>query len=295
MEMNKILNLKLALVSTSLLTLSLIGNGVLLSQHKNLQKERDKSFLELDSLLSAKLSIDKDLDQSKAEIFSYKKKNVELQNTMVAKDLVLNSYKSHLQEMQDDNATVKSLRKKLNEYEKLRDECEKLVNEYIKENERLSTQNNILNQSVNKLSQQLEEIKVTVAFAKNLKVSDISVLNYKVSTKRNTLTSRAKRVNRVSASFVIDENPFCIPGTKEIYMVVYDSKGNVLSSQDKKFIKKSSSKEQIYSTSKSVDYKNEALSTRIDFLTEQKLLRGKYHIELYIDGNYSGKKEFILK
>jgi len=148
---------------------------------------------------------------------------------------------------------------------------------------------------MNKLSQELADLKEKLELAKNLKAYDILIVNFKVSGKNIKPTLKAKRVNRISATFNLSENAVADPGYKEIYMVVYDTRGSVVGPQNKKFTNKSSKKEQIYSTSKPLEYKNEEVKITMNFDTEQKLVKGKYKIELYVDGAYSGKKEFVLR
>lgn len=295
METIKNSNMKLTIITISLFLLSFVGNVIFLSKHSGLKSEKDRAVLKMDSLLSVKLLVDKALDQAKNQIESYKGKNAELDKTITDMDLKLSASKTQVEKLVNDNASVNALRKKLKESQKLRDECEKVVNDYMKDNDKLQAQNNMLNQSMNKLSQELADLKEKFEFAKNLKAYDMVIINYKISRKSNKPTVKAKRVNRVSAIFYLAENHVAESGFKELYMVVYDTKGNVIGTQDKKFTNKFSNKEQIYSTSKPLEYKNEEVKINIDYDAEQKLFKGKYKVEIYVDGTYSGKKEFELR
>ncbi|MBA3972297.1 MAG: hypothetical protein H0X46_09175 [Bacteroidetes bacterium] len=286
---------KLTIIVASLLLLSLIGNGIFFSTHNGLKRERDATELKMDSLLSVKLLVDKELNQAKTEREAYKGRNSELDKTLADMDSKLNDSKMQVDKLVKDNASVNSLRKKLKESEKLREDCSKLVSDYIKDVERLEAQNNLLNKSVNLLSQELETLKGKLELAKNIKVYDMIVINYKVTKKSNKPTIRARKVNRVSATFNLAENSVAESGFKEIFMVVYDAKGGILGSQNKKFTNKSTKKEQVFSASKPLEYKNEEVKMTINFDTEQKLVKGTYKVEIYVDGASSGKKDFVLR
>ncbi|MBA3706918.1 MAG: hypothetical protein H0W84_13765 [Bacteroidetes bacterium] len=294
METNKNSNKKLVIV-IALFILSLLGNVLFFGKQSGIKSERDHAVLRMDSLLSVKLLVDKELDQAKTEMDSYKGKNSELDKTLVDMDSKLSASKIQVERLVKDNASVNTLRKKLKESQKLRDECQKVVNDYIKDNEKLQAQNNTLNQSMNKLSQEIADLKEKLELAKNLKAYDMAIINYKVSGKSSKPTIKAKKVNRISATFDLAENAVAEPGYKEIYMIVYDPKGGTVGPQNKKFTNKSSKREQIYSTSKPLEYKNEEVRITMNFDTEQKLNKGKYKIEIYVDGTYSGKKEFVLR
>jgi vacuolar-type H+-ATPase subunit I/STV1 len=295
MENTKKQNSGFKTVAISLLLLSLAGNIIFFTKHFTLKNERNSALLKMDSLLSVKLLVDKELDLAKNEIETYKGSNAALDKTINELGSKLDESKSHVEKLLRENASVSALRNKLKESQKLRDECEKVVNDYIKDNEKLTAQNNSLNKSLNALSQQVEELKTKMDRAKGLKSYDIAVINYKVTKRSNKPTIRARKVNRISATFNIGENPIAEPGFKEVFMVVYDSKNVALGTQNNKFNNSTTGKEQTYSTSKPLDYKNEEIAMTINFDTELKLAKGKYRIEIYIDGSYSGKKEFSLK
>jgi hypothetical protein len=277
------------------LILSLVGNGIFFGVQSGLKSDKNKAILKMDSLLSVKLLVDKELNQAKTEIESCKGISNELDKKILSMDSELSASKIQVEKLVKDNASVGSLRKKLKESQKLRDDCEKIVNDYIKDNERLEAQNKTLNKSVNTLSQQLEELNAKLALAKNPKAYDMVIVNYKVSKRSNKPTIRARKVNRIAATFDISANPVADSGPKEVFMVVYDSNNKVIGPQNNKFSNKSANKEQVYSTSKPLDYKNAEVSMTINFDTDIKLVKGKFKVEIYIDGILSGKKDFNLK
>lgn len=295
METNKNSGKRTTAIIISLFILSLLGNVMFFGKQSGLKSERNRAVLRMDSLLSVKLLVDKELDQAKTEIDSYKGKNSELDKTLVDMDSKLSASKTQVEKLVNDNASVNVLRKKLKESQKLRDECQKVVNDYIKDNEKLQAQNSMINQSNNKLSQELADLKEKLELAKNLKAYDMMIVNFRVSGKSSNPTVKARKVNRISATFDLAENPIADAGFKEVYMIVYNPKGEIVGPQNKKFTKKSDNQEKMYSTSKPLEYKNQEVKTTINFDTNEKLVKGKYKVEIYIDGAYSGKKEFVLR
>jgi hypothetical protein len=288
-------NKNLVIISGILLLLSVAGNIIFLGTQNTLRTERNDAVLRYDSILSVKLLAEKEIDQMKNTIADYKGKNSQLDSSLAIVETRLGESKVQIEKLTKDNAGAGALRKKVKELQKLREDCEKLVNEYIRENEKLETQNSALNKTVNTLSLEIDNLKGKLAQAKTLKICDVEIINYKVTKRSNKPTTRARKVNRIAATFDLIENPLADPGFREVFMIVYDSKNSVVGPLNNTFINKTTNKEQFYSTSKPLDYKNEALKMTINFDTEHKLSKGKYRLELFVDGILAGKKEFILK
>ncbi len=274
---------------------SFIGNIVLFSKRGGLISERDKAALNSESMLSLKLQVEKQLNEAQGSLNKFKTDN-ELLNSVIAKlNTEIAEKRTVLEKITKDNNNVGALRKQLKDAKKLRDDCEKEVNDYIKENNKLEASNNTLRQSVNKLSQDNEDLKKKLEWAKNLKAYDVGVMNFKVTKSKQRPTIRARKVDRISVSFTLAENLVAEAGSKNIYLVIYDPKKNILAKTSDKFTNTKTNSEQVYSVSKSIDFKNEDQKATINYDTDDKLVKGKYRVEIYADGSLSGKKEFELR
>lgn len=215
--------------------------------------------------------------------------------TIIALNKKVNEEGITVERAMQDNGKIDAAKKKLKESKNVKADCEKMITEYIKENDKLQTENNSLRRSTNNLSQEIENLKKKLEVAKILKIYDIEIIGYKVAKKESKPSDKAKEINRISSIFEIAENFLAEPGSKEIYIVIYDTKGLVLGTQTNKFANKSNQKAQVYSALKSVEYENLKTKVNIDFDCKQKLVKGKYKVDIYIDGTYSEKKEFVLK
>jgi len=215
--------------------------------------------------------------------------------TIIALNKKVNEEGITVERAMQDNGKIDAAKKKLKESKNVKADCEKMITEYIKENDKLQTENNSLRRSTNNLSQEIENLKKKLEVAKILKIYDIEIIGYKVAKKDSKPSDKAKEINRISSIFEIAENFLAEPGSKEIYIVIYDTKGLVLGTQTNKFANKSNQKAQVYSALKSVEYENLKTKVNIDFDCKQKLVKGKYKVDIYIDGTYSEKKEFVLK
>lgn len=283
------------IIAIAILLLSIIGNGIFFSKNNGLKKEKNKALLSKDSLFSVKLLVDKELDKATANLKECEGRNAQLDASLSDLNIQIKEKTIQVEKLLKDNANLNALRTKLKEAQKLREDCEKLAADYAKEIAKLKDDNNTLRQSVNKLSQENEDIKKKLELAKQLKAYDVAIINFKVTKSKQKQTIKAKRTNRISTSFSLAENKVADAGSKKIYIVIYDTKKNIISSNNEKFTNYANGSEMKYSTLKAVDYKNDEQKLTINFDTDNKLVKGKYKVEIYVDGILGGKKEFELK
>jgi hypothetical protein len=300
-EDNKNSNIVRFYIAIGILLLSIIGNGIFLTMQSGYKSEKDKALLSKDSLLSVKLLVDKELNKAKNDLKECEGKNDQLDASRIILNNQIQEKTLQVEKLVKDNASVNTLRKKLKEVQKLRDECENLVNNYIAETNKLEADNKTLKQSFNKLVQENEDIKNKLEWAKTLKAYEIEVQGYKVTKSkqqpaiRARATIRARKTNRIAVSFTLAENRVVESGSKNFNLVVYYGQKKVLGKGNEKFTNKKTNAQQVYSAIMPIEFKNDEQKITLNFDTQDKLIKGKYSVEIYSDGNLSGTKEFELR
>lgn len=282
-----------------LLLLLLLGSGIgniLFMLNRNiLHTERDKALLHSDSLLSEKLLIEKYLNEAKRALNDCKTDIDDLNANISKLNNDITEKQTVIEKITKDNNSVTSLRKQIKEAKRLREECEKHVNDMLKEQGNLEGKIAALNKTIAGIKKDNEDLKKKLELAKDLKAYEVTVINYKITKNKQRPTIRARKANRISTSFILAENVVAEAGSKNIYLVVYDPKKKILAKTDEKFINAKTNSEQTYSCLKTIDFKNEEQKIVINYDTENKLIKGTYKIEIYTDAGLIGKKEFELR
>ncbi|MBI2268971.1 MAG: hypothetical protein HYU69_01285 [Bacteroidetes bacterium] len=287
--------LKYLLILLLLLIGSGIGNVFFMLNRNSLNTERDTALLHADSSLSVKLQVEKYLMEAQAALNNCKSNNDELNAAISKLNNEITEKRTVIEKITKDNGNVSALRKQLKDTKKLRDDCEKQVNSILKGNGDLQAKIAALNKTLADLKKDNEGLKKKLEWAKDLKAYEVGVMNYKVTKSKQKPTIRAKKVNRISVSFTLAENMVAESGSKNIYLVIYDPQKSVLAKTSEKFTNTKTNTEQVYSSLKTIDFKNDEQKITVNYDTDDKLTKGKYKMEIYADGSLSGKKEFELR
>lgn len=278
-----------------MLLISLIGNGIFISKNHGLEADRNKAVLAADSTLAVKMLLDKECDDTKAKLAQIQGKNAELDRSIQSLNNNLDAMKLQSEKLLKENASVNSLRKQLSEAKNLRKSCEEQVNSLLNENSSLDATIKELNSSNVFLQNQLNELSSKLEKARELKAFNFSTAAYKLKKSRTVPTVKARKTNRIAITFELIDNPVAEHGTKTAYVVITDPKGESVIMQAGKFFNKKSGKEVFYSSKKEFDFNNSEQRLTLNFDYDNKLKNGKYKAEVYIDGSYSGRTDFILK
>jgi hypothetical protein len=273
---------------------SIFCNIWLLSNRHKLISQQEKALLLADSSLSAKLQVEKQFNEVQGELNDSRQVNDGLYSTVAKLKGELAKSKGNIEKLSKENSTVRLLNKQIKDFKNRVEDYEKQKNAVLQEKGDLEIKLVELNKILVDIKKDNEELKKKLEWAKDLKTYELNVINYKTVRGKQKLTMRAKKVHRISVSFMLAENLVAELGTKVIYVVIYDPKKKVLTTTNEKFINKKTNTEQIYSIVKIIDFKNTEQKVNIDYDTESKLIKGKYKVEVYADGNLSTKKEFEL-
>lgn len=286
-------NLK-TLLLLFLLLLSFILNIVFFNGNHSLKKERNAAVLRADSLLSEKLLLNKQIDEAKAELSrclkaadQLGKLNPSLNDEIKAKTVLIENLKR-------DNATVTALRKKIKEAQKQNEDYLSQMNSLLQKIQELENKITQFNKQIADLTSENNELKKELELAKEIKARNISALGYKVANSKSKLTFKTKKVNRISVTAELMENPLAGLGNKKVALLVY-SEGKILSDGKNKFMEKKTNTELSCSALKDITYSGTDQKVTVNYDFDQKLLKGKYKVELYVDGSLAGKTEFMLR
>jgi hypothetical protein len=155
----------------------------------------------------------------------------------------------------------------------------------MKTKEDLENELNSSNKQNMVMRQELNELQRKIELAKDLRAHNITVKWMKVKNGKTKETNRPRRANHLEITFDIASNPFAPQGEKNILVTLIDPKGQLV---------KNNNSGRNYSFNKPFHYVNKTEQVVMYVDLQQKPLKGKYKLEVMIDGNSSNSHEFTL-
>jgi chromosome segregation ATPase len=281
-----------------LLLVSLGLNAYLFTSKNNIQEE---AKTEKDSLITARIDVEKELNDTYTELNQYKGENARMDSLIAAANIDIDKYKERIAALikkeGNSSALNKKLKAELEELKGLRDKYLEQIDALMVENEQLKKDKQDLTSKVENLSQNLEQ---TVTTASVLRAEYVKVKSFKKrSNDKYTETAMAKRTNKLETCFTILENKIAKGGSKTIYLRILEPSGKVLGNRaegSSTFKKTGSSEELLFTASQQIDYDNKNQDLCINWEeAERNFAPGKYIMEIYVDGNLSGSSEVNLR
>jgi chromosome segregation ATPase len=281
-----------------LFLLSLAGNIWLFTSKSKLQETYKQ---EKENLITANLDIEKELNDTYAELNEYKGINNQLDSLLQEANGKVDEQKVRIQELirkEGNSAKLnKQLQAELAELRKMKDKYLEQIDALLIENEKLKKEKTDLSSTVDELTKNLEN---TVNTASVLRAEYVKVSAYKKrSNEKYTATAMARRTNKLETCFTILENKITRAGEKTIYLRLIEPGGKILGNRSEgssSFKKADSSEELLYTTTKVIDYKNANEDVCVSWEeTDRVFSSGTYVIELYIEGHLSGVTSINLR
>lgn len=257
--------------------------------------------VEKEGLITANLDIEKELNDTYTELNQYKGINSRLDSLLLEANSKVDEQKAKIAKLMKSEKNSSKLNKQLQvemqELKKMRDEYLERIDALLVENETLKKEKNELTSTVEELTKNLEN---TVSTASVLKSEYLTVTSYK---KRNndkfTTTAMAKRTNKIESCFTVLENKIAKTGEKTVYMRIIEPGGKIVGNRTEgsnSFKKADTNEDLLFTTSKTIEYKNEKESICIDWTEEDRVFTsGTYMIEIYIDGYLSAVNSLTLR
>lgn len=277
------------------------------NKSNNLISEKDVQYSVLDSTKNA---IQKEYDDAMGRLDQMTQTNSSLDSLVKTKDTELETLKGKFRNLVNkQNATAKDLA----EAKSLVGELNGRINQYIQEIERLQAENQqlttdkanltsekkVLEQDLSATQQakKAAEDKVDVGSTLHASRFTISPINEKNSGKEKT-TSRAKRVDKLRISFLIDENRISVSGKKILYVIAKDPSGKTISEAELgsgKFDTRQDGSLD-FTNRVEIDYvQGQEKSISFDLKQTEKYVSGGYAIIVYQNGFKIGEGTATLK
>ena len=184
------------------------------------------------------------------------------------------------------------------QYEDLRAQIDKLVADkqaLEKDKESLTTELNALKGKNSELETQNQELNTKVTLGSALVAFNIKAagVDLKGGAKKEVVTEKAKKCERISIGFKIGKNPIATPGMKTLYIRILVG-GQCLASGMEETITYNG--EQIpFTLKQDFTYENSEMNMVAKYNKKQEFKPGKYIVEIYCDNAQLGTTTFSLK
>ncbi|MDR3188121.1 MAG: DNA replication initiation control protein YabA [Prevotellaceae bacterium] len=255
-------------------------NQQLSDERDNISEKLGNMLLEYEDLKTTNSVIEQELATEKAKIQTLLQKVVSTERLRYAE----------LQKFEKEANTLRDImRSYIRQIDSLNTLSQQLLaeNMEVKQNLQSSQEENM------KLSKENENLSSQVEKGSVLKVRGVEAggLN-----SRDKDTYSASRSKKLKACFTINENTIATAGIRLVYLRIVAPDGSVLAGSDAEDALEVGEQPLAYSAKREVDYQNQDLETCIFFdAKDMKLAKGAYMAEIYIDGNLSGTREFLMK
>lgn len=277
------------------------------SRTKEVIQQKDVQYAALDS---SKTMVQKEYEDALLRLDGMTSSNSRLDSLVKSKDKDLEGLKSRIKTLVGkQNATAKDL----NEARSLVKELNGKIDGYLAEIERLQGENQTLTQEKATLTTQKAELETNLSTTQTEKAAaeekvnigqtlhastfKIQPINEKGSGKEKS-TSSAKKADKFRISFDLDENMIAETGPKDLYVLVTDPAGNVISEeglQSGTFTTRKDG-EKKFTNKVSVDYEQGARkNVSFDLKQTEKYVPGNYKVEVYHNGFKIGESNIALK
>lgn len=284
-----------------LIILLLLSVGFNIYQYSAKNNIISESKNERDSLITARVDIEKELNETYSELNQYKGENARMDSLLLKANTDLQSYENKIASLLKSESNKDQLNKKLleelKELKKLRDQYLEKIDNLLAENVQLKKNNSDLNTKVEQISKDLQNT-VNTASVLRVEYLNISSLKKKYNDKY-TPTILAKRTDKFDICFTILENKIAKSGSRTIYLRLISPNGKVIGDRAQgsgSFNETKSNSQMQFTLSKTLDYSN--ANANLCFTWEsagEKYDTGIYTAEIYIDGVFSSSKTIELK
>ncbi len=281
-----------------LLILSLIGNIV---QWRSNVSSVESYQIKTDSLISARVDVEKEMDATKEELNKYQGINSRLDSLLLEANNRIDEQKVRIDKMTRAEKNTRVLNKKLqaelDELKKMRDQYLEKIDQLLVENESLKKEKQELTSTVETISKNLE---TTVTTASVLKSEYVKVKTFrKKSSGKYTATALAKRTNKMEVCLTILENKIAQPGEKNVFLRIVEPGGQTMGNRtdgSATFKIPNSDQEVMYTAAGKISYTNVNQDYCLAYEEQERIFTsGTYVIEVYIDGNLSTAASYVLK
>lgn len=170
------------------------------------------------------------------------------------------------------------------------DSLNTLTQELTAENKKVKSNYRKVEAKSKKLSSKNKELNSKVEVASVVKAINIHV---SALNKRGRPTKKARKMKKLKVCFTLNENAIAKEGIREVFIRVADPNGVVLAKGENLFTL--DDEEIAFSSKKDVNYQNSTLDECIFWDKDRNLPKGKYSVDIFMDGNQVGTGNVYLK
>jgi cell division protein ZapB len=280
-----------------LLFISVGLNIYLLTRTYDAESTIVKRDAEVDSLADVKASIENDYQAMTFELDQFKGKNIQLDSLLEKANGDIERQKRKIDQLIKENKDIPLIRRQMEELKAIRDQYRTQIEQLIKENKELRFENVNLTQEVNSLNQTTKQLSEKVELASVLRGESLVVKTFREKAKgKLEETEKAKRVSKITGTFVIAENKVAKAGRREMVFRVLKPDGLVLSDPNAggSFTREDGRNVE-FTDRMNVDYSNDRTEVKFESNASEELKPGLYIAEVYLDGKMMGNYKFNLK
>lgn len=284
-----------------LLLLLIASLGANIYQYKNHSTAVTAHGNQVDSMVNARVDIERELASVSMELEKYRgiAGNLDtLLNDATDKLAAQEAMIKKLRATEKDSQKLKvALNAKLAELYKLRDEYLEKIDALMAENQALKNENAALNNSVTDLNEQKNLLEGKVLTASQLKVEYVKMGSFKKKgSGKFTESVLAKRTNKIDACFTIMDNKITPAGDKMAYLVIVAPDGKPLLGYTKAEFKNTDGETVFATASQKVNYTGEKQNLCLAYENDERILEsGTYTIEIYMEGSLVHQSAYILR
>ncbi|MFN9595514.1 MAG: hypothetical protein ACK560_01860 [Bacteroidota bacterium] len=278
-------------------------NGLLLWQFFEKKAHLEEVSTELTNTLSAKDSLETELNQLKAVLEKANRENQSLHGRLAERE---NEIKAKMEEIQrllnsGDAVQLEKAKKELVRLKQLNQGYLAQLDTLKMENANLSALNSSLNntltseRSINEnLSKENQKLSNKVAAGAVLKAFELKAIGVKYkSTGKESETFRAAATDGIKTCFTLLENYVAEKGTKDAFVRVLSPDNAVMTTNSETFLY--NNQPTLYTVKETFEYDNESTPVCVQWNKGSVYIKGKYTIEVYIDGSMVGSTFIELK
>jgi hypothetical protein len=198
---------------------------------------------------------------------------------------------------------IKDLKDRVDGYEellKLKDEeidnLKSVNKELFSENRTLKTKQNVLSDSINRLSTTKEALANKVAIASQLKAENVTIKALSEKGKERESPFRNRQLEKLKVEFNLAENNVAPIEGKKIVVRLIDENGQVIFDVAKgsgTFL--IDGKEEFYTAGQEILFDNTQQKLTYYYEKGSEYASGTYTIEIYTDGYKMGSAQFVVK
>jgi len=282
-----------------------ISSCVLAYQLYNQKTKTETVIIEREKMSNDYESVKAELGEVQSAYEGLQTNNKQLQSELDAKREELTDLNEKLEKYKGDAYMITKLKKELQT-------IRNLIKSYLRDIDSLNTLNQTLRtenmqvkatlseeqSKTEQLTSEKKKLSETVEIGSKLKALQLFADGIKMrGSDKEIASTKAKKVEKVRACFVLGDNPIAKSETKTLFMKVTSPDGRVLASnvdEGNTFVV--NGEKLLYSAKKDVDYKNDKTKDVCMYFTKKdEFSAGKYKIEIYSDGGLIGSTSFELK